>query len=148
MPSIGSVGVASLFAHHVNGRYSELVGRMMKTEPRQFHVLRRIDIAWLVPLMIGIWAVLAYTGVDFSVAFLAGMSSVPIAVTAYSYREGFDQPRYWVTIALYCIIHALALHVIGSSWIPKPAVALTPIFMLDYLLLAYLFPTLSGIIFE
>ena len=98
--------------------------------------------------MIGIWAALGFAGLDFSVAFLAGMSSVPIGVTAYSYRDGASEPRYWITVALYCIAHILALWLAGGGWIPKPAAALTPFFLADYLLLAYLFPKLSGIAFE
>jgi len=40
------------------------------------------------------------------------------------------------------------LYLVGGEWIPKPAVILAPIFILDYLLLAFLFPTLSGLKYE
>ncbi len=98
--------------------------------------------------MLGIWVVLTWAGIDSDVAFLAAMSTVPIGVTAFSYREGRNEPRYWITIAGYCVIHVLALRLLGSDWIPRPAIALAPLFILDYLLLAYIFPKLSGISFN
>lgn len=103
---------------------------------------------WLIPLMLGIWAVLALAGTDVDVAFLAAMSAVPIGVTTYSYRDGGNERRYWITLAGYCLVHVLALRLIGGDWIPRPAVALTPLFILDYLLLAYLFPKLSGLKYD
>ena len=120
----------------------------MNGPPRQFRTFERRQLLWLLPLMLGIWTGLAHAGIAVDVAFLAAMSAVPIIVTAFSYRDAADDLRYWITIAGYCALHELALHFIGGDWIPSPAVALTPLFLLDYLLLAYLFPKLSGLRFD
>lgn len=98
--------------------------------------------------MLAIWAVLTSSGVSSDLAFLAAMSAVPIGVTAYAFRDGANEPRYWITIVGYCVIHALALRFAGGDWIPQPAVVLAPLFILDYLLLAYLFPKLSGLKYD
>lgn len=120
----------------------------MSEPTRQFRTFERRQLLWLLPLMLGIWIGLAQAGIDVDVEFLAAMSAVPIIVTAFSYRDAADDPRYWITIMGYCAIHIVTLRFIGGDWIPAPAVALTPLFLFDYVLLAYLFPKLSGLRFE
>jgi hypothetical protein len=117
----------------------------MSAPLRQFRVFRKRHLAWLIPVMLIIWVVLANSGLSIDVAFLAAMSAVPIGATAYAFQDGAGKSRYWLT---YCVIHGLAMRFVGGDWIPKPAVALAPLFIFDYLLLAYLFPVLSGVEYD
>jgi hypothetical protein len=59
------------------------------------------------------------------------MSAVPIGATAYAFHDDAGKARYWLTLAGYCVIHCLALRFVGGDWIPKPAVALAPLFIFD-----------------
>lgn len=98
-------------------------------------------------LWIGLWAALALLGVNFNRAFLLGASSLPIVITAYSYREGGDAVQYWLVIGAYCLLHIAVFAGVPSGWIPARAASLLPLFIPDYILMAYLLPKLSGIAF-
>lgn len=98
--------------------------------------------------MIGVWVGLALAGLDVDSAFLAGLSSAVIAVTAYAYREAFKDFRFWATIGFYAVIHALAISHFGGDWLPSPTIAIAPLFLMDYMGMAWLFPKISRIDFS
>ena len=114
----------------------------------KFQTLIRRDLLWLVPLMLGVWIALALSGVDVDAAFLAGLSSVVIGVTGYAYREAFREISFWATMTFYCLVHGLVIAALGGDWLPEPAIAISPIFILDYIGMAWLFPKISRIDFS
>ena len=113
----------------------------------RFHTLVRRDLVWLIPLMFAVWAALAMVGIGVDLAFLAGVSSATIGVTAFAYRDAYRDIRFWATLAFFCLAHVLIFCVVGGSWIPKPAAAVTPLFLVDYMAMAYLLPKISRIKF-
>jgi len=97
--------------------------------------------------MLVIWVSLAYLGLDVGLAFLMGLSAAMIAATAALYRDARNDARYWIAIVGYSIVHVLVLSVTGSKWIPKPAAAMSPVFILDFVVMAYLLPKVTRIEF-
>jgi len=98
--------------------------------------------------MIGVWLGLALLGLDFDSAFLAGLSSAVIGVTAYAYRKAYRDIRFWATIGFYDLVHMLAIATFGGDWLPSPTIAISPLFILDYMGMAWLFPKISRIEFN
>ena len=88
---------------------------------------------------------MALAGVDDDSAVLAGLSSAVIGVTAYAYWDASRDVRFWLTITIYCIGHALAITTFGGDWLPSPTIAISPLFILDYVGMAWLFPKISRI---
>lgn len=119
----------------------------MSSSEFRFHTFTRRDVLWLLPLMFGAWILLMVFGLDADVAFLGGISSAIISVIGFAYREAYRDARYWITIAAYGLIHAAVFGVLGGGWIPKPTVAIVPVFLLDYVVMAFLLPKISGIKF-
>ncbi|MBD3746398.1 MAG: hypothetical protein IE932_09315 [Sphingopyxis terrae] len=114
----------------------------------RFQTLVRRDLLWLLPLMIGVWVGLALIGLDVDSAFLAGLSSAVVGVTAYAYREASRDIRFWATIGFYGLVHMLAISTFGGDWLPSPTIAISPLFILDYMGMAWLFPKISRIGFN
>lgn len=83
------------------------------------------------------------------VAFLFALSTVPIGSIAYQFGDGANEPRYWLTLAGLSALHCVAISTMGGDWIPKHfSIVALPIFLLDYVMIAYLFPKLSGLAYE
>ena len=98
--------------------------------------------------MIGVWVGLALVGFDSDKAFLAGLSTAVIGVTAYAYREASRDIRFWATIGFYGLVHMMAVSTFGGDWLPSPTIAISPLFLLDYIVMALLFPKISRIAFS
>jgi|GEM_PF-2546662 len=87
-------------------------------------------------------------GLDVDSSFLAGLSSAVIGVTAYAYREACRDIRFWATIGFYSLVHIVAIYTFGGDWLPSPTIAISPLFLLDYMVMAWLFPKVSRINFN
>ena len=109
--------------------------------------LKARDFVWLLALMFGIWFALTYDGLDRDLAFLIGMSGAIIAGVACIYWAARSDIRYWAVISAYVLLHVLFFAFIGGKWMPHPAGLITPLFMLDFLVMAVLFPRLSRVSF-
>ncbi|KUO54675.1 MAG: hypothetical protein APF78_03890 [Sphingomonadales bacterium BRH_c3] len=114
----------------------------------RFQTLVRRDLLWLLPLMFVVWVGLAMAGLDVDSSFLAGLSSAVIGVTAYAYREACRDIRFWATIGFYSLVHIVAIYTFGGDWLPSPTIAISPLFLLDYMVMAWLFPKVSRINFN
>ncbi|MBL0948929.1 hypothetical protein [Brevundimonas sp.] len=121
---------------------------MNTTTDLRFHTLRKRHNLWLIPLIFGAWFALSKCGLDVDVAYLLSVSGYAIVVTAISYREAYRHVGYWVTIASYFLVHWLFFTLVGGSWIPTPAMVLTPFFILDYIVMAFLLPKFIGVKFS
>jgi len=98
--------------------------------------------------MFVVWVGLAMAGLDVDSSFLAGLSSAVIGVTAYAYREACRDIRFWATIGFYSLVHIVAIYTFGGDWLPSPTIAISPLFLLDYMVMAWLFPKVSRINFN
>ncbi|MBP6362156.1 MAG: hypothetical protein KA233_07285 [Novosphingobium sp.] len=76
------------------------------------------------------------------------MSFAVIVITGQAFSDAKTEPRLWATLAVFGLVHAGILSFANEAWIPKPTAAITPVFALDYLAMAWAFPKLSGLRFD
>ena len=120
----------------------------MSAKQYKFQTLVRRDLLWLLPLMFGVWGGLLLAGLKVDLAFLVSLSTTVIGVIGHAYREARNDVRFWAVIGLYGLVHWLAITLVGGDWVPSPAIAISPVFILDYMGLAWLFPKISRINFS
>lgn len=82
-----------------------------------------------------------------AMGWLAGMSCAVIIIVAQAFADASREPRYWYALGLFVLLHMGILAFSSERWIPKPTQAITPVFLLDYLLMGFAFPRLTGLKF-
>jgi uncharacterized membrane protein AbrB (regulator of aidB expression) len=83
-----------------------------------------------------------------AIGWLLAMSVAVIVITGQAFSDAKAEPRFWATLAGYGLVHIGILSFSNEAWIPKPTAAITPVFLLDYLAMAWAFPKLSGLRFD
>lgn len=80
--------------------------------------------------------------------WLLGMALAIIIAVAMIFREGRSSRRFYVVLMLFLLVHAVIFTAILYTWPTLPAKALSPIFIPDFIAMAYLFPKLTGLAFD
>ena len=80
--------------------------------------------------------------------WLLAMSVAVVVITGQAFSDAKAEPRFWATLAGYGLVHIGILSFSNEAWIPKPTAAIMPVFLLDYLAMAWAFPKLSGLRFD
>ena len=80
--------------------------------------------------------------------WLLGMALALTIAVAMIFREGRHSPRFYVVLSLFLIVHGVIFALVVRAWPQLPAKALSPIFVPDFIAMAYLFPKLTGLAFE
>lgn len=83
-----------------------------------------------------------------AIGWLFAMSFAVIVITGQAFSSAKAEPRFWATLVGYGLVHIALLSFANEAWIPRPTAAITPVFFLDYLAMAWAFPKLSGLRFD
>jgi hypothetical protein len=71
---------------------------------------------------------------------LSGMSAGAIAPVGWMFRDWRKSASYWLTLLAFLLLHAAAIYMSSPSWVPEPTILLAPLFILDFVVMATVFP--------
>lgn len=109
--------------------------------PNIIRSFRRQDV-WFAIAAMFVAALIASTvlGASEERVFLAGMSSGAIAAVVWMFRDWRRHVSFWLAVFTFTVLHVVAIYFAQPSWLPTPTILLAPLFILDFVFMAWVFP--------
>lgn len=109
--------------------------------PNSIHLFRRRD-AWFAIAAMLFTALIVSIGLGASkqTVVLSSMSAGAIAAVVWMFRDWRRQASFWLTGFSFTVLHVAAIYFAQPSWVPTPTILLAPLFLLDFVFMAWVFP--------
>jgi hypothetical protein len=79
-------------------------------------------------------------GASKQTVLLSSMSAGAIAAVVWMFRDWRRHASFWLTGFSFTVLHVAAIYFAQPSWVPTPTILLAPLFLLDFVIMAWVFP--------